>query len=91
MLMGFQTLQFHSALLIDVWTFKERSDGASYFDAQVLEIRRRMHDIRGCRCVFLIRYNHDDYEASVQFILCEISWDPFMFGNWHHKIERFMA
>ncbi|CAK9159470.1 unnamed protein product, partial [Ilex paraguariensis] len=45
-----------------VLCFQERSDQARYYDARVLEIQRRLHDIRGCRCLFLIRYDHDDIE-----------------------------
>ncbi|KAF3446729.1 hypothetical protein FNV43_RR11909 [Rhamnella rubrinervis] len=32
-----------------VLCFQERRDQAIYYDAHVLEIQRRMHDIRGCR------------------------------------------
>ncbi|PON67852.1 SAWADEE domain containing protein [Parasponia andersonii] len=46
-----------------VLCFQERRDQASHYDAHVSEIQRRMHDIRGCRCVFLIRYDHDNSEA----------------------------
>ncbi|XP_062097856.1 protein SAWADEE HOMEODOMAIN HOMOLOG 1-like isoform X3 [Humulus lupulus] len=45
---------------------KEKGDQASHYDAQVLEIQRRMHDIRGCRCIFLVRYNHDESEERVR-------------------------
>lgn len=48
-----------------VLCFQERRDRASYYDAHVLDIHRRMHDIRGCRCVFLVRYDHDDTEERV--------------------------
>ncbi|XP_077228594.1 SAWADEE HOMEODOMAIN protein isoform X2 [Tasmannia lanceolata] len=44
---------------------EERKDHASYFDAHVLEIKRRLHDIRGCRCLFLVRYDHDHVEERV--------------------------
>lgn len=40
--------------------FKEGSEQALYFDAHVLEVDRRRHDIRGCRCRFLVQYNHDE-------------------------------
>ncbi|CAL5359175.1 unnamed protein product [Camellia sinensis] len=46
-----------------VLCFQERRDQARYYDAHVVEIQRRMHDIRGCRCLFLIRYDHDNTEA----------------------------
>ncbi|GFZ08596.1 hypothetical protein Acr_20g0004040 [Actinidia rufa] len=31
----------------------ERRDQARHYDAHVVEIQRRMHDIRGCRCLVL--------------------------------------
>ncbi|XP_042035757.1 protein SAWADEE HOMEODOMAIN HOMOLOG 1-like isoform X3 [Salvia splendens] len=46
--------------------FQERQDQARYYDARVLEIQRRWHDIRGCRCLFLIRYEHDNAEERVR-------------------------
>lgn len=48
-----------------VLCFQERRDQASYHDAHVLEVQRRMHDIRGCRCRFLIQYDQDGSEESV--------------------------
>ncbi|KAJ6801722.1 SAWADEE HOMEODOMAIN-like protein 1 isoform X1 [Iris pallida] len=49
-----------------VLCFWERSEQAMYFDAHVLEIQRKLHDIRGCRCLFLIKYDHDQTEEKVQ-------------------------
>ncbi|XP_057960101.1 protein SAWADEE HOMEODOMAIN HOMOLOG 1-like isoform X2 [Malania oleifera] len=49
-----------------VLCFQERRDQAIYYDAHVLEIQRRMHDIRGCRCLFLVRYDHDNSEERVR-------------------------
>ncbi|KAH6783827.1 hypothetical protein C2S52_008786 [Perilla frutescens var. hirtella] len=46
--------------------FQERQDQARYYDARVLEIQRRWHDIRGCRCLFLIKYDHDNAEEKVR-------------------------
>ncbi|XP_030512967.1 protein SAWADEE HOMEODOMAIN HOMOLOG 1-like isoform X1 [Rhodamnia argentea] len=46
--------------------FQERRDHAIYYDAHVIGIQRRMHDIRGCRCLFLIRYDHDNTEERVR-------------------------
>ncbi|XP_072993186.1 protein SAWADEE HOMEODOMAIN HOMOLOG 1 [Typha latifolia] len=48
-----------------VLCFRESSEEAIYFDAHVLEIQRKLHDIRGCRCLFLIRYDHDQTEEKV--------------------------
>lgn len=49
-----------------VLCFQEKRDQAIYYDAHVLEIQRRLHDIRGCRCLFLLRYDHDDSEERVR-------------------------
>ncbi|KAL3844198.1 hypothetical protein ACJIZ3_001601 [Penstemon smallii] len=46
--------------------FQERQDQARYYDAHVVEIQRRLHDIRGCRCLFLIKYDHDNSEERVR-------------------------
>ncbi|KAJ7965923.1 Protein SAWADEE HOMEODOMAIN like [Quillaja saponaria] len=48
-----------------VLCFQERRDQAIYYDAHVLEIQRRIHDIRGCRCLFSIHYDHDNTEERV--------------------------
>ncbi|KAH7840284.1 hypothetical protein Vadar_015149 [Vaccinium darrowii] len=51
--------------------FQERGDEASYYDARVIEIQKRMHDIRGCRCLFLIQYDHDNTQERVRLMrLC---------------------
>ncbi|BFG18517.1 hypothetical protein CerSpe_047910 [Prunus speciosa] len=49
-----------------VLCFQERRDQAIYYDAHIIEIQRKMHDIRGCRCLFSIRYNHDNIEERVR-------------------------
>lgn len=46
--------------------FQERQNQARYYDARVVEIQRRWHDIRGCRCLFLIKYAHDNIEEKVR-------------------------
>ncbi|KAJ8499781.1 hypothetical protein OPV22_010333 [Ensete ventricosum] len=45
--------------------FQEGKEQALYFDAHVLDVQRRRHDIRGCRCRFLVRYDHDQSEEIV--------------------------
>ncbi|PPR88158.1 hypothetical protein GOBAR_AA32529 [Gossypium barbadense] len=45
-----------------VLCLQERRDQSIYYDAHVVKIERKTHDIRGCRCLFLIRYNHDNSE-----------------------------
>ncbi|XP_068344236.1 protein SAWADEE HOMEODOMAIN HOMOLOG 1-like isoform X4 [Pyrus communis] len=47
-------------------TLKERRDQAIYYDAHITDIQRKMHDVRGCRCLFSIRYNHDNSEERVR-------------------------
>ncbi|XP_019438431.1 PREDICTED: protein SAWADEE HOMEODOMAIN HOMOLOG 1-like isoform X1 [Lupinus angustifolius] len=49
-----------------VLCFQERRDQSIYYDAHIVEIQRRIHDIRGCRCLILIRYAHDNTEESVR-------------------------
>ncbi|XP_071709201.1 protein SAWADEE HOMEODOMAIN HOMOLOG 1-like [Rutidosis leptorrhynchoides] len=46
--------------------FQEKTDHARYYDVQVIDIQRKLHDIRGCRCIFLIRYEHNNAEESVR-------------------------
>ncbi|XP_022941619.1 protein SAWADEE HOMEODOMAIN HOMOLOG 2-like [Cucurbita moschata] len=46
--------------------FQEGKEQALYFDAHVLDTQRRRHDVRGCRCRFLVRYDHDQSEEIVQ-------------------------
>jgi hypothetical protein len=45
--------------------FQEGKEQALYFDAHVLDAQRRRHDVRGCRCRFLVRYDHDLSEEIV--------------------------
>eukprot|EP01018_Ginkgo_biloba_P007839 Gb_33346 [translate_table: standard] len=44
--------------------FQEGKEQALYFDAHVLDAQRRRHDVRGCRCRFLVRYDHDQSELQ---------------------------
>lgn len=48
-----------------VLCFREKDEAANYFDAHVVQVERKMHDIRGCRCIFLVRYDHDQTEERV--------------------------
>lgn len=45
--------------------FQEGKEQALYYDAHVLDVQRKHHDIRGCRCRFLVRYDHDQIEEVV--------------------------
>ncbi|GBG71164.1 hypothetical protein CBR_g8466 [Chara braunii] len=48
-----------------VLCFQEGNDQALYYDADVLDVERRQHDVRGCRCRFCVRYRHDLQEEIV--------------------------
>ncbi|KAH9611163.1 hypothetical protein KSS87_016362 [Heliosperma pusillum] len=43
---------------------QERKDQAMYYDVRMMDIKRKMHDIRGCRCFFSVQYIHDKSKAS---------------------------
>ncbi|KAJ7518733.1 hypothetical protein O6H91_20G005500 [Diphasiastrum complanatum] len=45
--------------------FQEGSEQALYYDAHILDVQRRRHDVRGCRCRFWVRYLHDQSEEVV--------------------------
>lgn len=44
--------------------FQEGKEQALYYDAHVLDAQRRRHDVRGCRCRFLVRYDNDRSELQ---------------------------
>lgn len=48
---------------------QDKEDQAVYFDAHIIEIKREVHDINGCQCVFLVRYDHDFFEVITQLSL----------------------
>ncbi|PRQ51070.1 putative Homeobox domain, Chromo domain, SAWADEE domain-containing protein [Rosa chinensis] len=48
-----------------VLCFQEREDEAVYCDAHVLEIERSLHDQTGCRCIFVVRFDHDKSKEQV--------------------------
>lgn len=50
-------------LEIPMVNLQEGKEQALYFDAHVLDAQRRRHDVRGCRCRFLVRYDHDQSEV----------------------------
>ncbi|KAL9244608.1 hypothetical protein vseg_018369 [Gypsophila vaccaria] len=57
-----------------VLCFQERPDYAVYVDAHIMEIQRRLHDIKGCRCIYVVRFDDDKTEEKVQ--LNKICWRP---------------
>lgn len=42
-----------------VLCFLEGTKQALFYDAYVVDVERRKHDIRGCRCRFLVQYEHN--------------------------------
>lgn len=48
-----------------VLCFREDDDEAIYCDAHVVEIQQRLHDITGCTCHFVVRFDHDNVEETV--------------------------
>jgi hypothetical protein len=61
-----------------LFKFQEGKEQALYFDAHVLDAQRRRHDVRGCRCRFLVRYDHD--QSEVYNCLYSLSlWLQFIF------------
>lgn len=57
------TLLLHGNIRSKLLMSQEGKEQALYFDAHVLDSQRRRHDIRGCRCRFLVRYDHDQSEV----------------------------
>ena len=45
-------------------TSQESDDDAIYCDARIVKINRRPHDVRGCRCIFVVRYEDDEDEVT---------------------------
>ncbi|OAY53074.1 protein SAWADEE HOMEODOMAIN HOMOLOG 1 isoform X2 [Manihot esculenta] len=50
-----------------VLCFRERQELAVYCDAHVVGVQRRSHDARDCGCIFVVRYEYDGMEESVQW------------------------
>ncbi|XP_074276017.1 protein SAWADEE HOMEODOMAIN HOMOLOG 1-like isoform X2 [Silene latifolia] len=50
----------------DCHKVKERPDYAVYVDAHIMEIQRRLHDIKGCRCIYVVRFDDDKTEEKVE-------------------------
>lgn len=47
---------------------QDREEHAVYYDSHVVEIQRRLHDMKGCRCLFTIRYDIDGAEVRCTFL-----------------------
>ncbi|XP_057452043.1 protein SAWADEE HOMEODOMAIN HOMOLOG 1-like [Lotus japonicus] len=50
-----------------VLCFLERGDYALYFDARVVRIHRRLHDATDCKCIFTVRFLHDNSEEEIHW------------------------
>ncbi|PSS07403.1 Protein SAWADEE HOMEODOMAIN like [Actinidia chinensis var. chinensis] len=46
--------------------FRESDDDAIYCDAHIVKIHRRLHDVRSCRCIFVVRYEDNEAEEKVR-------------------------
>ncbi|KAI5336988.1 PREDICTED: SAWADEE HOMEODOMAIN [Prunus dulcis] len=49
-----------------VLSFQEREHQAVYCDAHVVDIQRGLHDVTGCKCIFVVRFDHDNTEEEIQ-------------------------
>ncbi len=63
------------------FSLQEGNEQALYFDADILDVQRRRHDVRGCRCRFWVRYRHDQTEVPKHFDLmsCDYSCQSNLF------------
>nr|XP_011466662.1 PREDICTED: protein SAWADEE HOMEODOMAIN HOMOLOG 1-like [Fragaria vesca subsp. vesca] len=59
--------------------FQEREDEAVYCDAHVVEIQRNLHDQTGCRCIFVVRFDHD--KSKEQVLLGRICCRPSQYTS----------
>ena len=59
-----QILQI-SSLFVSTACSQEREHHAVYCDAYIVKIKRMPHDndSKGCRCIFVVRYDHDHTEV----------------------------
>ncbi|KAL2608893.1 hypothetical protein R1flu_027466 [Riccia fluitans] len=48
-----------------VLCFQETRNQSLHFDAEVVGVKRRRHDVRGCRCRFLVKFYHDGTQHCV--------------------------
>ncbi|KMZ57519.1 Sequence-specific DNA binding transcription factor [Zostera marina] len=48
-----------------VLCFQVDKDHSLYFDAHIIDVQRRRHDFRGCRCRFLVQYDHDKSQEII--------------------------
>ncbi|XP_074345813.1 protein SAWADEE HOMEODOMAIN HOMOLOG 1-like [Apium graveolens] len=72
--LGLEHSECHTLKVGDlVLCFQERRDLAKYYDAHIIDIKRKLHDIRGCRCTFSVRYDHNNVEEKIGLSrLCRI-------------------
>ncbi|KAL6496998.1 hypothetical protein OROGR_028927 [Orobanche gracilis] len=56
---------FYDIIFISDVDFQDSEDNALYFDAHVVEIERRPHDSDKCTCIFVVRYDYDNFEDKV--------------------------
>ncbi|KAL6538322.1 hypothetical protein OROGR_012310 [Orobanche gracilis] len=61
--------------------FQEGKEQALYFNAHVLDAQRRRHDVRGCRCRFLVRYDHDQSERPEELTVYAMLFALYAIGT----------
>ncbi|KAL6585075.1 hypothetical protein OROMI_004364 [Orobanche minor] len=54
---------FYDVILISDVDFQDSEDNALYCDAHVVEIERMPHDSDKCTCIFVVRYDYDNFEV----------------------------
>lgn len=70
--------------------FRETKSRAAYYDAHILEIQRKQHDIRGCRCRFLVKFDLNQVEEYVKMKdLCRRPVYKSADGSADNKCEGF--
>ncbi|GAA0161302.1 hypothetical protein LIER_17650 [Lithospermum erythrorhizon] len=48
-----------------VLCYRKIGDSELYYDAHIVQIERKLHDIQGCKCSFQVLYDHDNDEETV--------------------------
>ncbi|XP_057452879.1 protein SAWADEE HOMEODOMAIN HOMOLOG 1-like [Lotus japonicus] len=50
-----------------VLCLQKKDNYALYFDARVARIHRRLHDATDCKCIFTVRFLHDNSEEEIDW------------------------
>jgi hypothetical protein len=52
-----------------LWISQEENESARYYDACIVNVERKKHDVRGCRCKFMVQYEHNRSMVNIMFSL----------------------